>query len=187
MYTHLSPAVRVSKEPGCTKNINYFAFTKKSGAAVTYFVDLPGYGYARKSREDRAKWNGLIKDFLMVRDISVLRRVYILIDGRRGPSEMDGEMMETLTKAALTHQVIITKADLLTDLDLRKTLEATMTEIMKPKRHACLPIVHVLSAKTNYGILPLMQSIAEINSDKWDNNSQPGQSENPPASQVGNQ
>ena len=71
-YSLLCP-VRVSKEPGCTKNINYFAFVKKSGVASCYFVDLPGYGYARKSKEDRAKWESLIKDYLLARDISVLR------------------------------------------------------------------------------------------------------------------
>jgi GTP-binding protein EngB required for normal cell division len=71
--------------------------------------------------------------------------------------------------------VVITKADLLNDLDLRKTLEATVAEMKKPKRHACLPIVHVVSSKTNYGILPLMQSMAEVNSQRWAQNS-PGES-----------
>ena len=71
-------------------------------------------------------------------------------------------------------QVIITKADLLSEIDLRKALEATMTEIMKPKRHACLPIVHVVSSKTNYGMLPLMQSIAEVNSHRWSSGAQGG-------------
>jgi GTP-binding protein len=116
-------AVRVSKEPGCTKNINYFAFCKKNGTPATYFIDLPGYGYAKKSKEERSKWDNLIREYLVARDISVLRygyprqchvvnevftvcrRVYILIDGRRGPMEADGNMMELLTKAALTHQV----------------------------------------------------------------------------------
>ena len=74
-----------------------------------------------------------------------------------------------------TLQVIVTKADLLSELDLRKGLEATMTEIMKPGRHACLPIVHVVSAKTNYGILPVMQAMAEIHGQKWSSEKQPSE------------
>lgn len=66
-------SVRVSKAPGCTKNINYFAFCKKNGTPVTYFVDLPGYGYAKRSKDERSKWDNLIREYLMARDISVLR------------------------------------------------------------------------------------------------------------------
>ena len=65
-------------------------------------------------------------------------------------------------------QVIITKADLVNEVDLRKALDSTFTQIMKKNRHSCLPIVHVTSSKTNHGLLPLMQSMAEINSQGWD-------------------
>ena len=65
-------------------------------------------------------------------------------------------------------QVIITKADLVNEVDLRKALISTFTQIMKKNRHSCLPIVHVTSAKTGHGLLPLMQSMAEINSQGWD-------------------
>jgi predicted GTPase len=71
--------------------------------------------------------------------------------------------------------VIITKADLVNEVDLRKALQSTFSEIMKKKRHSCLPIVHVTSAKTSHGLLPLMQSMAEINSQSWDHSASTGQ------------
>mmetsp|Transcript_1557 Transcript_1557/g.2497 ORF Transcript_1557/g.2497 Transcript_1557/m.2497 type:complete len:301 (-) Transcript_1557:145-1047(-) len=162
-----SKIVRTSKEPGCTRSVNYYGLVKRTGHAKAYLVDLPGYGFARASKAERQQWSKMIKDFLISRDISVLRRVYILIDSRRGPCDEDGQMMELLTKSAIAHQVIITKADLPTQIELRKTLNNTFLEIMKPKRHACLPIVHVVSAKSGYGLIPLTQSLAEINAQQW--------------------
>lgn len=153
---------RISKTPGCTKNVNFYAFTSQKGVKKTYLVDLPGYGYAKSSEEDRKAWKLMIKNYLRARDMTILRRAYILIDARRGAQDGDGEMMEFMTSAAIPHQVIITKADLVNEVELRTCLISAFTEIMKINRHSCLPIVHVTSAKTNYGLLPLMQSIAEL-------------------------
>ena len=120
--------VVTSKEPGCTKSINYYLLQSKSGVKEAYIVDLPGYGFAKISKEERSKWDQMIKDYLLARDISVLRfdliriihfifllyfeylcsacsRVYLLIDSRRGPNEDDCEMIELLTRASITHQV----------------------------------------------------------------------------------
>ena len=65
--------VRVSKTPGCTRNVNFYAFVTSKGVKSTYFVDLPGYGYAKASKEDREDWIVMIKKYLMARDLTVLR------------------------------------------------------------------------------------------------------------------
>lgn len=66
--------MKVSKSPGCTQNINYFAFQSKGkNVRLTYLVDLPGYGYARASKTDRQNWSNTMEKFLQGRDCSVLR------------------------------------------------------------------------------------------------------------------
>jgi GTP-binding protein len=65
--------VRTSKTPGCTKNVNFYAFVTQKGVKSTYLVDLPGYGYAKTSKEDREDWVVMIKKYLVARDLSVLR------------------------------------------------------------------------------------------------------------------
>jgi ribosome biogenesis GTPase A len=74
--------VNVSKEPGCTRSINYYGLKKDSKAANTmaYFVDLPGYGFARKSKEEQQKWTDIIHSYVSTRDQMLLRlalRVFV--------------------------------------------------------------------------------------------------------------
>ena len=72
--------VTVSKAPGCTRNVNYYALAKSKEATLTqgnkytaYLVDLPGYGYAKASKADQKKWQDVIDGYLCNRDFSVLR------------------------------------------------------------------------------------------------------------------
>ena len=70
--------VRVSKTPGCTQTINYYAMEKPNGGKDLsnvdfYFIDLPGYGFAKAAKTDRGKWEEIISQFLLSRNQSVLR------------------------------------------------------------------------------------------------------------------
>ncbi len=76
--------VRTSSTPGCTRQINFFQAKARDGA-VFQMVDLPGYGYAKRSKTERAAWADLIDHYLLERDW--LRAVVLLIDSRRGISE----------------------------------------------------------------------------------------------------
>lgn len=69
--------VRVSKEPGCTRSINYYGLSKEkdSKSHQAYFVDLPGYGFAKKSKDEQQKWTEIIHNYVSSRDQSVLRYV----------------------------------------------------------------------------------------------------------------
>jgi hypothetical protein len=74
--------VRVSKEPGCTRSINYYGIAKNASELAarkeqkdfsSYLVDLPGYGFAKKSKSEQLKWKGIINSYLRERNQSVLR------------------------------------------------------------------------------------------------------------------
>lgn len=148
--------VTVSKTPGCTRNVNYYALAKSKEATLTqgnkytaYLVDLPGYGFAKASKEDQKKWQEVIEGYLLNRDFSVLRRVYVLIDARHGIRQSDITMLKLLTEARLTHQVILTKSDLVSSVDLEKSLNSVFRVIMNKEFMLCLPIVHCVSTASN--------------------------------------
>lgn len=67
--------VKVSKEPGCTRSINYYGLSKDKDSKnyMAYFVDLPGYGFAKKSKEEQQKWTEIIHSYVSNRDQSILR------------------------------------------------------------------------------------------------------------------
>ena len=93
---------RASNTPGRTREINYFDLEGE-----LRLVDLPGYGYAKASRDDVAQWIALTKDFLRGR--SVLRRVCLLIDSRHGLKAIDIEIMDLLDVAAVNYQIVLIK------------------------------------------------------------------------------
>ena len=94
---------RVSKEPGRTRLINYFDFGK------FILADLPGYGYATVSKEEKLKWARLLESFFA--DKSNAAHVFALADIRHEPTDGDKQMIEYLYYNALPFTVIATKAD----------------------------------------------------------------------------
>jgi GTP-binding protein len=85
--------VRTSSTPGCTRQISFFEVRTKDGAVVT-LVDLPGYGYAKRSKQERGAWAGLIEDYLLARP--TLKVVVALMDARRGLEPDDAQLYELL-------------------------------------------------------------------------------------------
>ena len=68
--------VRVSKEPGCTRSLNYYSFQKKEDDHVLYFVDMPGYGFAKVSKSEKTKWGEMINSYLKERSQAILRLTF---------------------------------------------------------------------------------------------------------------
>ena len=101
---------RASNTPGRTQEINYFAL-----GAARYLVDLPGYGYAEAPLPVVEKWQRLLKNYLQGRQ--TLRRAFVLIDTRHGVKAVDAEILAMLDKAAVTFQVVLTKADKVSKAD----------------------------------------------------------------------
>ncbi len=84
---------RTSRTPGCTRQLNVFHVECSDGLHVN-FVDLPGYGWARRSKSERNEWQGMIEGYLRHR--ASLRAVVVLVDVRRGPEEEERQLVEFL-------------------------------------------------------------------------------------------
>jgi GTP-binding protein len=102
--------VRTSSTPGCTRQINLFKATLGDGTTLR-LVDLPGYGYARLSKTERATWGPMLEGYLEKRP--TLRAVVILVDARRGVEDQDEQLLEFLAAAArpVTAILVATKLD----------------------------------------------------------------------------
>jgi GTP-binding protein len=112
---HRKKFARVSNTPGRTREINFF---KVNDAFV--LVDLPGYGYARVSKERRAEWRPLIESYL--RRSSQLRGIVHLLDVRHDPTTDDKLMLDFLSEIGVPTIVVLTKIDKLTSAERRKQL-----------------------------------------------------------------
>jgi len=95
---------RVSKKPGKTQTINFFSVDDRF-----YLVDLPGYGYARRSKTQQSIWNNSIEDYLInSRELLIL---FVLIDSKVGTKENDQQLIEWLDYYKIPFQIIATKVD----------------------------------------------------------------------------
>jgi GTP-binding protein len=121
-------------------------------------ADLPGYGYARVSKTESAKWTELIFAYLSGRPN--LRRVVLLIDSRRAPLPQDVEVMDLLDQAAVSYQLVLTKVDKLKPAELKEVESQTKAE---SERHtAAYPGIVATSAETGAGIADLRASLAAL-------------------------
>ncbi len=114
MLTNRKKLAKVSKEPGRTRLVNYF----DCGAFI--LADLPGYGFARVSKEEKLKWARLLDDFFADKDR--VSRVFALCDIRHNPTADDMQMIEFLYYHAIPFTVIATKADKLSKAQQKKSL-----------------------------------------------------------------
>jgi GTP-binding protein len=142
---------RTSNTPGRTQELNYFNLGSK-----LYMVDMPGYGYAKVSKEKSQNWTKLIFSYLRGRP--TLRCVFILIDGRHGLKDVDRELMDMLDKSGVSCRIVLTKSDKVKKQDLEKIISETETAL---KKHpAAFPYVCVTSSNENFGIPELRAVIA---------------------------
>lgn len=95
---------RTSSQPGKTQTINFYLMNKE-----WYYVDLPGYGYAKVSKETKAKWGRMIENYL--KKSENLRAIFLLIDIRHEPSANDREMYQWIVANGYEPVIIATKAD----------------------------------------------------------------------------
>jgi len=144
---------RTSNTPGRTQELIFFR-----GSGPLVLVDLPGYGYAATAKSKVSAWTRLIHDYLQGR--AVLGRVYVLVDARHGFKSADDTIFETLGKAAVSHQVVLTKCDQIGAADLAACVEAT--EAVLKKRPAAFPGTVATSSRTGAGIPELRAAIARL-------------------------
>jgi len=113
---------RVSSKPGKTVCINYFVVNNRY-----YFVDLPGYGYARVPRKTRATWKNLIERFIQNND--QLKCIVVIIDIRIGIDKKDKMLTEWLSELKIPFIIAATKSDKLSNMNINKNIEAIRKEI----------------------------------------------------------
>jgi GTP-binding protein len=106
---------RTSRQPGKTRTINFFHVEKK-----LYFVDLPGYGYARISKTESAKWGAMVEGYLKNRP--QLKRIFLLVDIRHEPGANDKMLYEWFQHYNAPFTVVATKSDKITRAQLQKHL-----------------------------------------------------------------
>lgn len=142
---------RASNTPGRTQEINFFGL----GPAI-YLVDLPGYGFAEAPKPVVAKWQALLKAYLAGRQ--TLRRAFLLVDARHGLKPVDAEIMGLLDRAAVTFQVVMTKADKPGARDLEAAIQQVAATLAK--HPAAYPEIIVTSSETGRGLPTLRAAIA---------------------------
>ena len=145
---------RTSNTPGRTQELNIFV----SEDAPLTIVDMPGYGFAEAPKPKVMAWTRLIHAYLTGRPN--LRRVYVLVDGRHGPKANDLSLMNELDKAAVSYQIVLTKADKPRGNDLEKVIAGTKAAIAK--RPAAHPELIVTSSEKGAGIAELRAAIADF-------------------------
>lgn len=143
---------RTSSTPGRTQAVNYFLVNRRF-----YFVDLPGFGYAKASKTDRQRWAELMESYLSFEGSKVERRLGIvqLVDGKVGATELDVQAQDYFRSLGLQPTIVATKID-----KVKRSLRArTLVEI---RQQLTLPDdveIYAVSAETGEGVQPLWKGI----------------------------
>lgn len=148
---NMKKLARASNEPGRTREVNFFNLDDR-----LRLVDLPGYGWAKASKDTVKKFQNLGRAYLQGR-VS-LKRVYLLIDARHGLKAVDAEALDALDKSAVSYQVILTKADKIKSAEVEKVVAETLKGISK--RPAAFPRVIATSSEKGTNIPELRAEIA---------------------------
>lgn len=144
---------KTSSQPGKTQLINHFLIDQD-----WYLVDLPGYGYARVSRDNRAVWGKMIRNYILKREN--LLNVYLLIDSRHLPQKIDIEFMNFLGENSVPFTIVFTKIDKQTANKTNENLRNYKNELLKYWEE--LPQIILTSAEKRQGLEELMDSIKSI-------------------------
>jgi len=122
---HRKGLARTSSTPGCTRTVNFFKVRTKDGAELT-LVDLPGYGYAKRGRDERESWADVAERYLLER--AALRLVVVLVDARRGLEDDDRDLLEMLETSKRRDRprpktlIVATKLDRVSSSERKPTL-----------------------------------------------------------------
>ncbi|MDJ1157693.1 ribosome biogenesis GTP-binding protein YihA/YsxC [Chelatococcus sp. SYSU_G07232] len=149
---------RTSHTPGRTQELNFFRIGRAGSPLAFTLVDMPGYGFAAVGKEKVAAWTDLIHAYLRGR--ANLARVYVLVDSRHGLKDTDARVLETLDKAAVSYQIILTKVDELRQSEAEGRIAATRSAIAK--RPAAFPDILPTSSRTGAGIAELRAAVARL-------------------------
>jgi GTP-binding protein len=153
--------VRVSNTPGRTRALNFFAVAANDGKRLHHVVlcDLPGYGFAKVSKAERAQWKELIDTYVSERE--VLCAVVQLIDAEVGPTELDAQMLAWLLPSARPLVLVATKLDRLVKAKRLPALRAHERALQLPE-HSLLGV----SSETGLGLPELWMKLLDLSKPK---------------------
>ena len=148
---------RTSNTPGRTQELIFFA-PGGAAAGTLVLVDMPGYGFASAAKSKIGAWTKLIHDFLRGR--ATLTRVYLLVDARHGLMAADQDILRTLDQAAVSYQVVLTKADRISAAELNERRAAVALGLAR--RPAAFPEILATSSQSGAGIAELRAAIGRL-------------------------
>ena len=151
--TNRKALARTSRTPGRTQELIFF-----TGGGNLNIVDMPGYGYAAAAKSKIAAWTAMIEAYLRGR--ANLARVYVLIDARHGLKDVDLDILATLDKAAVSYQLVLTKADQVKVTELQARIAETTTALAK--HPAAFPHVLATSSRNGAGMADLRAAIVRL-------------------------
>jgi GTP-binding protein len=152
MLTNKAGLAKVAARPGKTQVINHFLINDE-----WFLVDLPGYGYAKVSKDKRAGFDRMISDYIRKRQN--LMTVFVLIDSRIPPQEIDLNFMRNLAENQIAFSMIFTKCDKLGKTTLKKHIDTYKKEMLKEWEE--MPDHYLTSAETGMGRKEVLAFIQE--------------------------
>lgn len=155
MLTGRKGLAKTSQMPGKTLLINHFSINY----GKWYIVDLPGYGYAARGKEQRAQLRKLIENYILYRQEMTL--LFVLIDVRHEPQKVDMEFLEWLGEHQVPFAIIFTKADKLGPIAVKKNVEAYKEKLLQQWEE--LPPVFITSSADNTGRQEVLEYIDGVN------------------------
>ncbi len=156
MLTQRKGLALTSSTPGKTMLINHFLINNE-----WYLVDLPGYGYARRGKENRNRLRQIIEDYVLERE--QMTNLFVLIDCRHEPQQIDVEFMEWLGESGIPFSIVFTKADKLGSGKLHMNINNYKDKLLETWEE--LPPIFITSSEKNQGRDELLGYIEEINRD----------------------
>ncbi|HEY1112319.1 MAG TPA: ribosome biogenesis GTP-binding protein YihA/YsxC [Chitinophagaceae bacterium] len=151
---------KVSRSPGKTQLINHFTVTS-SARDQWYLVDLPGYGYAKRSMSQRKTWEKMIQDYIRKRENLV--NLFVLIDSRLDPQELDLEFINKLGEWQVPFALVFTKADKSTQREVAANVRRFVEKMKETWED--VPPYFVTSAEKFHGIKQILAFIGDLNRD----------------------
>jgi GTP-binding protein len=154
MLTGRKKLVKVSGNPGKTITINHFLINES-----WYLVDLPGYGYAKRSKSERARWEKMIRNYILKR--TNLLSLFLLVDSRHEPQKLDLDFVKWLGASQIPFVIVFTKEDKLKRMQLEKNLKVYKKSLETDWEE--LPGFFIASSVTSKGKDEILDYIAETN------------------------
>ena len=154
MLTGNRKLAMTSATPGKTILINHFLINNS-----WYIVDLPGYGYALRSKADRGRLTKIIEDYILERP--QMTSLFVLVDSRHAPQQIDLEFMEWLGENGVPFSIVFTKIDKLSRIAAENNIAAYKRQLLE--RWEELPPVFVTSSEKGVGREELLDYIDELN------------------------